>query len=263
METPPLKFFIVKIDGKKRELKEHFFSKLLYDGFLYMEVGDQKFISRNSDGFAFNTVGASVVLPWLASTALSWSKLTNLLSSSRASSAFSSICDATDCVERAVVRRWSPRKSDKFHFLQNKQKNNTSVKSSQEMIIKTISLCLFILCVQTFDLQSRVLSDLSWSRDSDGFSCQFLEIPLVMLEVILNHVSSYFSLSWQFQSPPRDLSWGSQYLVMPPQNCTHIQDNNNNSNKKTCFFSSNSYSILLPPHLSLTTSSDPQTLSQS
>lgn len=62
-----------------------------------MDVGDQKFISRNSDGRAFITFGAATLLL--------------VFGTANASSASSLMCDATDVDD--VASRWTPSKLDR------------------------------------------------------------------------------------------------------------------------------------------------------
>lgn len=64
-----------------------------------MDVGDQKFISRNSDGRAFITFGATVLLLVMFSGKVN------------VSSASSLMCDAIDVVD--VASRCTPSKLDK------------------------------------------------------------------------------------------------------------------------------------------------------
>lgn len=74
-----------------------------------MEVGDQKFISLSSDGFALSTDGfivAAVVVFICLSTLLLF------VFKSRASSPSSSICDAIETVEE-VTSFWIPKRLDR------------------------------------------------------------------------------------------------------------------------------------------------------
>lgn len=65
--------------------------------YVYMDVGDQKFISLNSDGRAFINFGAPTFVFDFGTA--------------NASSASSLMCDATDVVD--VASRWTPSKLDK------------------------------------------------------------------------------------------------------------------------------------------------------